>query len=452
VTTPPSASHDSAVDIGELLDGGAFSGYQRLLVALTAITVIFDGADNQLLGASLPVIMREWQLPRAAFAPALAAGLFGMILGGGVAGVFGDRSGRKRALLVSVLVFGVATASVGFAATVPALALLRFIAGLGLGGALPNAGALAAEFVPRQRRTIAVTLAIVCVPLGGTVAALLAVHMLPTVGWRGFFQIVGGIPIALALLLAWTLPESPRYLAQHPDRAGELHALVARMGHRVGPGQTIVDRRERNAGGGVRALLSPDYRRDTVLLWAAFFACLLSVYLGFNWIPAMLTGAGLPAAVAGTGLTANNLAGVAGALGGALAFPRFGSKRVMLGLAAAATVSAIVAGWLPITPARSTLSIVATIALVGAFTNAVQTTLYALATHVYPTPMRATGLGAALSIGRIGAVLSSYAGTAALDRGGPFAFFLLTAVAMLVVFGALAALQRHLPPGAAAKA
>jgi AAHS family 4-hydroxybenzoate transporter-like MFS transporter len=118
----------------------------------------------------------------------------------------------------------------------------------------------------------------------------------------------------------------------------------------------------------------------------------------------------------------------------------------MLVLAAAAIVSSIVTGWIPITPARSMLSIIGTIALVGAFTNALQTTLYALGAQVYPTPMRATGLGTALAIGRIGAVLSSYAGAAALDRGGPLAFFLLIAAAMVVLVAALASLTRHLPP------
>jgi AAHS family 4-hydroxybenzoate transporter-like MFS transporter len=446
--TAPAIGGNPSVDIGELLDGGAFTVYQRALVALTALTIIFDGADNQLLGASLPMIMREWGLPRAAFAPALAAGLFGMMIGGAVAGVFGDRAGRKRALIGSVLVFGVATALAGTATSVTLLSSLRFGAGLGLGGALPNAAALATEFVPRGRRTIAVTLTIVCVPLGATLAALLAIRILPALGWRAFFEIGGVVPVAIALLLAWLLPESPRYLAQRTSRAGELRSLLGRMGHHVDPAAIFVDRSERSHGSGVLALLAPEYRQDTIALWFAFFACLLSVYLGFNWIPAMLTGAGLPPAMASTGLTANNLGGVAGAVLGALAFPRAGSKRVMLVLAAAAIVSSIVTAWIPFTPARSALSMVGTIALVGGFTNALQTTLYALGAQVYPTPMRATGLGTALAIGRIGAVLSSYAGAFALDHGGPLAFFLLIAAAMVVVFAALAALTRHLPPTA----
>ena len=230
--TPPVRD---AVDVGELLDGSAFTLYQRALVALTALTVIFDGVDIQLLGAALPMIMREWRLSRTAFAPALASGLFGMMIGGALAGVFGDRAGRRRALIVSVLVFGAAAGCAGLSQSVGMLSALRFVAGLGLGGALPNAAALSAEFVPRARRTLAITLTIVCVPLGGTLAALLAIRVLPALGWRAFFEIGGAIPIAMAVLLMWLLPESPRYLAHRTERAAELRALLGRMGHRIDP-------------------------------------------------------------------------------------------------------------------------------------------------------------------------------------------------------------------------
>jgi AAHS family 4-hydroxybenzoate transporter-like MFS transporter len=433
------------VDIGNLLDEGAWTGYQRWLVALTAATIIFDGADNQLLGAALPMIMREWGLARAAFAPALAAGLFGMMVGGALAGASGDRVGRTRALIASVLVFGVATALAGLTGSVVGLSLLRFTAGLGLGGALPNAAALAVEFVPRRRRTIAVTLTIVCVPLGATLAAVFALRILPTLGWRALFIIGGAVPVVVAAVLTGLLPESPRYLASREERAPELHGLMRRMGHQFDESVTFVDGTDRSDAGGFGALLSPEYRRDTIALWCAFLSCLLGVYLGFNWIPAMLTGAGLPPTMGGTGLTANNLGGVIGAIGGALFFGRVGSRRVMLTLAAAAIVSSVGTAWIPFSGSHPALLMIGPIAVVGTFTNASQTALYALAAQVYPTRMRATGLGAAVAIGRIGAVLSSYAGAAALDRGGPRAFFLLTAVAMAAVLASLASMTRHIP-------
>ena len=191
------ASSGSTVDVGRLLDEGPWTGFQQWLVGLTALTIIFDGADNQLLGASLPMIMRDWGLAKAAFSPVLAAGFVGMLIGGAVAGVFGDRIGRKKALIASVVVFGLATSAIATAADVTMLGVLRFIAGLGLGGAVPNAAALASEFVPKRHRPIAVTLTIVCVPLGGTLAGLLAIRVLPVFGWRTLF-LFGGAEIGRA--------------------------------------------------------------------------------------------------------------------------------------------------------------------------------------------------------------------------------------------------------------
>jgi AAHS family 4-hydroxybenzoate transporter-like MFS transporter len=317
---PPMARTESpsgAVDLARLLDEGPWSAAQRWFVALTALTIIFDGADNQLLANVIAAIMREWGLTRSAFAPALAVGLGGMAIGGATAGMIGDRIGRKFALLSSVLAFGLATMATALATDLSSLIVCRFLAGLGLGGAIPNAAALASEFVPGRHRSFAVTLTIVCVPLGGTLAGLLAIRMLP-IGWRSIFVIGGLVPVAVAFMLMKLLPESPRYLASRPDRAGELRALLARIGRPVPlvaafaqPADTVHGRAS------IGALLVPGFRRDTLALWGAFFSCLLAVYLGFNWVPSMLTGAGLSPTVGSAGLTAFNLGGVAGAIAGA---------------------------------------------------------------------------------------------------------------------------------------
>lgn len=208
----------AAVDVGRTLDEGAWGSYQRWLVFLTALTIIFDGIDNQLLGITIPAMMADWGVPRSAFAPIVSLGLLGMMIGGAVAGVAGDRTGRRATLLGSMILFGAATLAIATVRTVISLAVLRFIAGLGLGGALPNAAALSAEYVPLRRRPLAVTLTIVCVPLGGTLAGLFAIPALPALGWRGLFLIGGLVPIVVAVLLGRLLPESPRYLARHPQR------------------------------------------------------------------------------------------------------------------------------------------------------------------------------------------------------------------------------------------
>jgi MFS transporter, AAHS family, 4-hydroxybenzoate transporter len=438
-------SSEPTIDVGRLLDEGRWTRYQQRLVALTALAIIFDGADNQLLGTAIPAIMRDWQLGRAAFAPALALGMGGMIVGGAIAGLVGDRIGRKTALIASVFLFGLGTLGLAAVSGLQSLMMGRFFAGLGLGGAVPNAAALSAEFVPQRHRPLAVTLTIVCVPLGGTVAGLLALRVLPTLGWRPLFVIGGAIPMLTALILIAMLEESPRYLASRPVRWAELGRLLARMGQAIATDTRFAQPASAERPG-LRTLVLPGWRRDTVALWSAYFSCLLAVYLGFNWVPSMLTGAGLPPQTGSTGITAFNLGGVFGAIAGALTFPRAGSRVTMLAMVGGATVSAVAMSALHIAPSTSTVSIMTLLTLTGGFINAVQTTMFSLAAQIYPTAIRATGVGTAVSLGRSGALLSTYIGAWALDAGGPRALFLVVAVAMIACGIALATILRHIPP------
>jgi MFS transporter, AAHS family, 4-hydroxybenzoate transporter len=433
------------VDVGALLDEGRWSAYQKLLVLGTALTIILDGLDNQLLGAAVPALMREWGLPRPAFATVLASGMVGMMVGGAVGGFIGDRVGRRVTLLGSVMSFGLLTVLVSFADNVTTLGVLRFLAGLGLGGAMPNAAALSSEYVPRRHRPFAVTLTIVCIPLGGTLAGLMGAEILPRYGWRALFLVGGLVPLALAAILFKVLPESPRYLARHRSRWPDLAALLRRLGHAVGPDATFVDAGEKVvARASARELLMPEFRRDTLSLCAAFFFCLLSVYVGVNWVPSLLTGAGFGAGIAGYGLTAFNLGGVVGAIGGAIVIGRLGSRVTMLAMAAGAVAGAALLAAVPVAT-QSTFAILAMLAWTGGLINAVQTTMYGLATHVYPTGIRATGVGTAVAVGRIGGVAAPFAGSWALESGGASRLFMLMAGTMAAVFVALASLRSHIP-------
>src|SRR4029453_19327796 len=189
------------IDVGSLLDDAHWSAYQKLLVAGTAMTIILDGLDNQLLGAAVPALMREWNLPRPASVPVQTAGRVGMMIGGAIGGVLGDRLGRRIALLGSVITFGLLTTLVPVAGGVGVLTVLRFFAGLGLGGAMPNAAALSSEYVPRRQRPFAVTLTVVCIPLGGSLAGFVGGLVLPRFGWRGLFLVGGLLPLIIAAVL-----------------------------------------------------------------------------------------------------------------------------------------------------------------------------------------------------------------------------------------------------------
>lgn len=444
-------TNTAKVDVGAVLDEGRWSGYQKGLVAATALTIIFDGLDNQLLGAAIPSMMLEWGLPRPAFATVLAAALFGMMIGGFVGGWMGDRFGRRVALLGSVIWFGLLTVFMAFTNDVATLIALRFTAGLGLGGAMPNAAALASEYVPLRRRPFAVTLTVVCIPLGGTLAGFTGAVILPTYGWRALFFVGGLLPLLLAALLWKTLPESPRYLARHRSRWPELVALLRRLGHDVPADATFVDSRERAvARTSVATLLAADLRRDTLALSAAFFFCLLSAYIGVNWVPSLLTSAGFDVATANYGLTAFNLGGVIGAIAGAMVCARLGSRVTMLAMTAGAIGGCVFLAGLSIGD-QSTLVLLLTLAWTGGLINGVQTLMYGLATHVYPAAIRATGVGTAVAVGRVGGLGSPYAGAWALESG-PSQLFALLAATLAVVFAALAAVRGHIPSTLALRA
>ena len=302
------------------VDDHRITRYQAFVIAATASMIVLDGMDGQLLANAIPAMMNEWSLPRAAFATASAAAPFGMIFGGLLGGMLGDRTGRRSVLLGSGIIFGVLTLAAAFVTTLPVLTLLRFAAGAGLGGALPNATALVAEFAPMRHRPLAITATIVCIPVGGLLGGLLAGQITPVYGWRALFVIGGITPVVLALSLIKVLPESPGFTGV-----------------------------PRQPGGTIAALFSHELRRDTASLIVAFMSCLLAIWTGFLWLPAMLTDAavGFAQADASYALSLFNLGGVAGAIAGAMVIQRVGSRRALLTLTALSIVAALTLAALP---------------------------------------------------------------------------------------------------------
>src|SRR6516164_5155773 len=225
-----SSTHERhMIDVGQALDHGPFSSAQRQVVLLAAVSVIFDGLGSQLIGFAIPRMASDWHVPLSAFAAAVSAGLFGMSCGSACAGMLADRIGRRWAVIGSVLLFGIATCAVSLANSPSSVGWLRFVAGFGIGGALPISTTLVAEFTPSRLRAFAVTATIVCVPLGGMFAGVFAASILPNYGWRALFFVGGAIPLLLCVVLLFALPESPRFLVRHPSRWDELSALLAKI-------------------------------------------------------------------------------------------------------------------------------------------------------------------------------------------------------------------------------
>jgi len=433
-----------AIDVGKSIDEGPWTTFQKLGVLLAALSIVLDGFDGQLIGYAIPVIIQEWGVSREDFAPIVASGLIGMGFGSALAGYICDRFGRRPAIIGSVLLFGVATSCIGFSENLATIALLRFLAGLGIGGALPSCTTLSAELTPVYRRTLAITGTIVCVPLGGMLAGFYAGYVLPELGWRMLFWLGGALPAAVSIVLMAYLPESPRFLVRRRERWNELRQLLLQMSRPSDDGTAFVDMAEQKLElrAGVRALFQPDRVRDTLALWIAFFLSLLSVYTAFSWLPTMLASEGQNIAIAAGGLTAYNLGGVIGALLCAVAITRFGSRGPIALACAGGALSAFV---LQNTAIGDTTLLILGLGLHGLFVNGAQSTMFVLCAHVYPTNVRATGTASAMAFGRLGAILSAFAGAAIISAGGAESYFGMLGIAMTGVLIALMVVKNHIP-------
>jgi len=391
-----------------------------IVVTMVAIALLLDGVDAQALGLAIPPLMREWGLTRADFSPIAAMSLMGMAIGATFGGVVGDRIGRRAALIASIALFGLAT---GLATLAPGLAgfgALRAVAGLGLGATLPNASALIAEFTPVRYRSIGMSIAMLSQPTGSMTAGLIAAALLESHGWRSLFVIGSVAPLALALLFLWRLPESPGYLATKGMARSEPRATLG-------------------------ALLVPERRRDTLLAWISCFLSLLALYSVLSWMPAMLAAERLPLGFTGTAIAIFSIGGIAGSFGCGLLIKRFGSRTAQIVIGATGIVAGLLLIVLFRSGAATTMAISVLIPFVGVGAAGTQTTLYALGAHLYPTELRATGIGAVLGIGRLGAVASAWVGAQAVDMGGAIGFFTLFAAAIAAATIACIVIRRSIP-------
>jgi AAHS family 4-hydroxybenzoate transporter-like MFS transporter len=439
---PASTHQGPIIDVGHVIDHGPFSPLQKQIVVLAAISVIFDGLGSQLIGFAIPKMASEWHVSLGAFAAAVSAGLFGMSCGSACVGMLADRLGRRWAVIGSALFFGLATCLVSLANSPSSVGWFRFFAGFGIGGALPTSTTLVAEFTPSRIRPLAVTCTIVCVPLGGMFAGALAAYILPDYGWRTLFFVGGAIPLILSLILIFALPESPRFLVRRPERWDELSALLTRIQNPAALGSRFCDRTESYVHGRFFDLFGPDYLRDSLALCCAFLLCLFTVYAAFSWLPSLLISSGLKPADSSLALTLYNAGGVLGALLCAWAISRFGSRSPLITCCAAAAIAALFVSQLRLD--QHPFVLLSGIAAHGFFVNAVQSTMFALCAHVYPTAIRARGAASAVAFGRLGAILSGAAGALMLSAGASV-YFILLGTAMFLVLVALAMVRRHIP-------
>lgn len=397
----------SDVNVQTLLNEHPFSPFQWVIFALCFFIVLLDGFDTAAIGYIAPSLIKEWGVSKPALAPVLSAALFGLAAGALLAGPLADRLGRKTVLVGSVLIFAVACLASGFAPDLTTLSALRFVTGVGLGAAMPNAVTLMSEYCPDSRRAT-LTNAMFCgFPLGAAFGGFLAAWMIPNFGWRSVLILGGAVPLVLVVLLVVLLPESVRHMVANGQPVERIRAVLARI---AGPAVQTARRfvltetaAHSDAKSGIGVVLSAPYRVGSLMLWLAYFMGLVIFYALINWMPVLFKDAGIDPKT-GTLIAALFPLGGVGAVFFGWLMDRYNANRIIAAGYALTAVSIWAigqatgqVGWL-----------VLIVFVAGTIMNTAQSSMPALAAAYYPTRGRATGVAWMLGIGRFGGIAGSF--------------------------------------------
>ncbi|MFH0130730.1 MFS transporter [Variovorax sp. VaC1] len=398
-----------SLDVQAFLDRHPFSAFQWRIFALTFLVVLLDGFDTSAIGYIAPSLAGEWGASKMALAPVLSAALFGLAFGALAAGPLADRLGRKRVLVGAVLVFGLGCLASAFSGSLSELVGLRFVTGLGLGAAMPNAVTLTSEYCPEHRRATITNTMFCGFPLGAACGGFLAAWMIPHLGWRSVLVLGGVAPLVLVALMLWLLPESVRYMVAKKFSPERIRAVLVRIADGASRATTFT-MSEKNPQGpapeatsGIGVVLSPAYIVGSVMLWIAYFMGLVIFYAMINWMPILFREANVPPQTATVISALFSLGGV-----GAIAFgwlmDRYNANKIIATGYALTAVTVYFIGQ----SLGNVGALVVTVFLGGTLMNTAQSSMPALAAAFYPTQGRATGIAWMLGLGRFGGIAGSY--------------------------------------------
>ena len=437
-----------SVDIKAFIDERPISAFQWFLVAMCFLVVVADGMDVAIMGFVTPSILQDWSISRPAFGIVISAAPFGLVIGALVAGPSSDRFGRKPVLIASILLFGLLTLVAAYASSPFEMAVLRLLAGMGMGAAMPNATTLMSEYAPQRRRSLMITIMFTGFNLGSAAVGLAAGFLIPLYGWRSVLVLGGVVPLLLVPLLAVFLPESARLLALRGAGSGTIAATLGRVtGHRFSGNETFHSNEPPvQARKPIGVLFSRGYGVTTVALWVTYFMGLLVIYLLTGWLPTIMKDAGLSIATAANVTALFQIGGTVGAVVVGWAMDKARPALVIAAAYAGGGLCVLVLSQLGVaSPALAALVFSAGFCMSGA-----QTGLNAFAPGCYPTMARATGVSWMLGIGRFGSIFGSAVGGALLGLGWGFGA-ILAILAIPAACAAIAIALTQLEAGAAAK-
>jgi AAHS family 4-hydroxybenzoate transporter-like MFS transporter len=429
-----------AIDVVDFIDNQPVGGFQIRLLVTCAAVLFLDGFDTQAMGYVAPALAKEWGLSKAALGPVFSAGLFGLMIGALVFGPVADRVGRKKVIILSTLAFGIGALLTAAVQDMTMLLVIRFLTGLGLGGAMPNAIAMTSEFNPQRRRATMVMIMFCGFSVGAALGGMLAAGLIPYYGWRSVFIVGGVAPLIMVPILVFKLPESVRFLALHGNAPARVTELLGQINPTAtfASGTHFVIQETHLAGLPVSHLFRERRTATTLLLWVVFFMSLLDLYFLSNWLPTVLNDLGASVSEAVVIGSMLQVGGVVGTFALGSLIDRFSFRALALVyFGAVFAVGAI--GQLSHSAVLVTIAIFAAgFCIVGG-----QIAANALAAAFYPTSVKATGVGWALGIGRIGSIVGPVVGGVLLgQKWSAAAVFMAAAVAALCAALAAFALSR----------
>lgn len=419
------ATQKTSMDAQALINDAPLSKYQWFIAIVCFLIVFVDGIDTAAMGFIAPALAEDWGIDRSQLGPVMSAALGGMIIGALVSGPTADRFGRKVVLSVSMLIFGGFTLASAYAQDLNTLVALRFLTGIGLGAAMPNATTLFSEYCPQRVRSLLVTCMFCGYNLGMATGGFISSWLIPTFGWHSLFLLGGWAPLILMILVIFCLPESYRFLIVKGRNKDKVRSILNRIAPAQVQGVTefhVPEENSESAGKkNVFAMMFSDkYAKGTLLLWFTYFMGLVVIYLLTSWLPTLMreTGATLERAAFIGGLF--QFGGVLSALFIGWAMDRFNPNRIIAGFYLMAGIFAIIVGQSLSNPTLLAFFILCA----GIAVNGAQSSMPVLSARFYPTQCRATGVAWMTGIGRFGAVFGAWIGAVLLGNNWSFTMIL----------------------------
>ncbi|MEG0344066.1 aromatic acid/H+ symport family MFS transporter [Acinetobacter sp. TY1] len=392
---------DKAVNVNHIIDHAKFRPFHFNVLVWCLLIILFDGYDLAINGVVLPLLMAEWGLTAMQAGMLASTALAGMMFGAMIFGSLADKIGRKKVIMICIVLFSGLTFAGGFASNPTEFAILRFLAGLGIGGVMPNLVALTSEYAPIRMRSTLVTGMFSGYAVGGVMAALLGSWFTPDFGWQIMF-FIAGIPLFLLPVIWKFLPESLTFIVQQ-DRQAEARKIVSRLEPTITVKETTtfeLDKVDVPESASVMSLFRRGRAMNTVLFWIAFFTCLLTMYALSSWLPKLMMAAGYSMDNSLMFMMVMNIGAVIGIIGGGILADRFHLKPVLMCLG---IIGAVVMSLMGFQSNEFLLYIL--VFLAGAASIGSQMLLYSYVAQFYPLAVRSTGIGWSSAIGRMGAII-----------------------------------------------